>query len=185
MEGVFAIDITKESLLRFTNAVEEDEENSLQYARFVVDLASAMGALDGFVIYNEFRLRADPNKSPFTGIPLINTDKMLEFIKFDDSVPRQLSIHIPFPIPNMQSPFVTIDTQPVLDPVDGRPVICQDFGLGSESVKGSTLYTISISDSMEEDFMRIVFMPKTGPTGQPLLDRPDYRQFKRPRLTAL
>jgi len=182
MEGVFAIDITKESLLRFTNSVEEDEENALQYARLIVDLASAMGALDGFVIYNEYRLRSDPNKSPFTGIPLLNTEKMLDFIKFDDPVPRQLAIPVPAYVPNMDSPFVTVDTQPVPFPPEGKSVACQDLGLGSESAGGSNVYTISLSDSSEEDFMRFVFLPKAGPTGQPLLDRPDYRQFKRARL---
>ena len=49
------MDINKELLLKFTNSVEDDEENALQYARLIIDLAAALGALDCFVIYNEYR----------------------------------------------------------------------------------------------------------------------------------
>ena len=38
--GVFAIDLRREDLVRFTNAAEEEEEDSLVYAQFVVELAA-------------------------------------------------------------------------------------------------------------------------------------------------
>lgn len=55
--GVFAVDIPKDLLCRFTNAVDEDEGNRLAYARTLVDLASQAGALGCYVVYNEYRLR--------------------------------------------------------------------------------------------------------------------------------
>ena len=58
MDGVFAIDILKEHLLQFTNAVEGDEDYAVGYARTLVDLASSGGYLDCFVTYNEYRLRS-------------------------------------------------------------------------------------------------------------------------------
>lgn len=55
--GVYAIDIRKEALLRFTNAAEESEEESLRYACCLLDLASSAGALDFYVTHNEYLLR--------------------------------------------------------------------------------------------------------------------------------
>lgn len=55
--GVFAIDITKENLLRFTNAVECEEEDGLVYAQCLLDLAASAGALECYVTYNEYLLR--------------------------------------------------------------------------------------------------------------------------------
>jgi hypothetical protein len=55
--GVFAIDISKRDILRFTNAVEVDEEDSLSYAQCLIDLAASGGALSCYVTHNEFLLR--------------------------------------------------------------------------------------------------------------------------------
>jgi len=56
--GVYAVDIRKEVLLRFTNAVDASEEESLRYACCLLDLASSAGALDFYVVHNEYLLRA-------------------------------------------------------------------------------------------------------------------------------
>ena len=56
--GVFAITISKRDLLRFTNAVEpDDEDNALACAQFLVDLAASAGALSCYVIHNEYLMR--------------------------------------------------------------------------------------------------------------------------------
>lgn len=55
--GVFAVDILKENLLRFTNAREAEEEDGLVYAQCLIDLAAAGGALECYVTYNEYLLR--------------------------------------------------------------------------------------------------------------------------------
>ena len=58
MDGVFFVDIPKETLMRFTNAVDESEDDALNYAHFIVDIASAAGALDCYVVHNEYAMRS-------------------------------------------------------------------------------------------------------------------------------
>jgi hypothetical protein len=56
--GVYAIDVPKEVLMRFTNAVGASEEDNLRYACCLLDVASSAGALDFYVMHNEYMLRA-------------------------------------------------------------------------------------------------------------------------------
>jgi hypothetical protein len=181
--GVFAIDIRKEDLLRFTNASETEEEDALVYAQFIVEFASAAGALGCYVTYNEYLLRNDPSRSPFAGVPLIDTGKLLACIPADEitGVVGQR-----FPLPHefspMDKPYITLEPieEGQRDGAENSDTL-NDFVLTSENASVNTRsYMISVGDATEEDIMRFLFVPKTGPSGaKGSTGRQDYRLLKK------
>jgi hypothetical protein len=184
--GVFAIDIKKEDLLRFTNACEPEEDDGLVYAQFVVEFASAAGALGCYVTYNEYLLRNDPSRSPFAGVPLIDTNKLLACVQANEiSGVIGQRFQLPHEFAPMDKPYVT------LEPIEERegdetPGSLGDFVLTSENASvTSRAYMISIGDATEEDIMRFMFVPKTGATGGAShAGRRDYRLLKKRRVEA-
>jgi hypothetical protein len=207
--GVFAVDILKESLLRFTNAREAEEEDSLVYAQCLVDLAAAGGALECYVTYNEYLLRQvrprlrppsckdltpllflqDPNRSPFTGAPLVDTAKLLECVDVEQLLVGPPGIvrkfPLPFEVPNMDRPFLGVLGMAVCNLENlaslPLPLPCPDLALASENTVVCRGYTISLGDAVDDEFMRILFVPKTPNErgGKAPLDRQDYRELKR------
>lgn len=188
MDGsVFAIDIRKDDLIRFTNACEVDEEDALVYAQFIVDFAAAAGCLDCYVVYNEYLLRNDPNRSPFIGVPMIDTHGLLSCIKAEEveGMAGQ-RFPLPFDFAPMQNPFLTLEA--VRDGADdaddeAKERVCADMVLASENTRvGSRSYLLTLGDATEEDFQRFLFAPKTGgASGGASSGRQDYRLLKRPR----
>lgn len=184
--GVFAVDIRKEDLLRFTNAAEQEEEDALVYAQFVVELAAAAGALECYVTHNEYLLRHDPNRSPFTGAPLIHTQRLLEFIRSEEitGVVGQ-RFALPFDFSPLERPFLTIEP---VDPeaTQAVPRACDDLVLASENADtaGGRAYVLTLGDATEESIMRFLFVPKiaasgVGGGGSMMAGRVDYRLLKR------
>lgn len=178
--GVFAIDLRKEDLLRFTNAAEEEEEDSLVYAQFVVELAAAAGALQCYVSYNEYLLRNDPNRSPFTGVPLIDTHRLLEFVRAEDFVDgaHGQRFSLPFDFSPLDRPFLTLEPAEETDGVRA----CDDLVLASENspTNGGRAYILTVGDATDESIMRFLFVPKTGPSGgKGAAGRQDYRLLKK------
>lgn len=178
--GVFAIDLRKEDLLRFTNALEQEEEDSLQYAQFVVELAAAAGALQCYVTYNEFLLRNDPNRSPFTGVPLIDTHRLLEFVRAEEFVQDAAGQRfvLPFDFSPLERPFLTLE--PAEEAEGQRP--CEDLVLASENAPthGARAYVLAVGDATDDSIMRFLFVPKTGPSGgKGMAGRQDYRLLKK------
>ncbi len=179
--GVYAIDIHKADLLRFTNAGEAEEEDGLTHAQFLVEFAAASGALECYVTYNEYLLRHDPNRSPFTGVPLVDSNSLLQCIRSEDIsgvVGQRFSL--PFDFSPLERPYLT------LEPIEeragedsGRP--CEDFALASENTAVSgRAYVVALGDVTEEDIMRFLFVPKTGPSGaKGSTGRQDYRLLKK------
>lgn len=182
--GVFAVDIRKEDLLRFTNAAEQDEEDALVYAQFAVEFAAASGALECYVTHNEYLLRHDPNRSPFTGAPLIHTQRLLEFIRSEDiSGVAGQRFGLPFDFSPLERPFVTVEPLDTERP-DGCARPCEDFVLASENagVAGGRAYALTLGDATDESIMRFLFVPKTaaaGAGGGLGMGRQDYRLLKR------
>lgn len=184
--GVFAIDIRKEDLLRFTNSGEAEEEDGLVYAQFMLEFAAAAGTLDCYVVYNEYLLRNDPNRSPFTGVPLIDTHRLLECIRAEDitGVAGQ-RFPLPFDFAPLDRPFLSLE--PVdEDAAEGESArSCADMVLASENTRvGSRSYVLTLGDATEEDIMRFLFVPKTGASfGGGSSGRQDYRLLKRARVS--
>lgn len=195
--GVFAVDISFPALLRFTNACETEEEDGLVYAQCLIDVASSLGALSCYVTHNEYLLRKDPNRSPFVGAPLIDTNKFLQCINFTPSEPGG-SIPTRFPLPftsgNMDRPFLQVDLACVDNNSSGEdstPVPCPDLVLASENTPARYAYSLSLGDTVEEDFMRVLFLPKAagasksaGSCGRGFLERTDYRLLKKRKVMA-
>lgn len=185
--GVFAIDIRKEDLLRFTNACEAEEEDSLIYAQFAVEFASAAGALDCFVVYNEYLLRNDPNRSPFTGVPVLDTQKLLECIRTDE-IAEGARFLLPFDFSPLDRPYLALNRIVEEEGASGgKPRACEDLVLASENASGIRRnYNISLGEADEEDIMRFLFVPKAGNGssmgGGGLTGRQDYRLLKRQRV---
>lgn len=181
--GVFAIDISKEELLRFTNSGESEEEDGLVHATFLVELAAAGGALDCYVTYNEYLLRHDPNRSPFTGVPLIDSQRLLEFIRTEEiSVEFGQRFPLPFDFFPMDRPYLELAPVPEdLERPGGNTVVCSDFSLASENtcVGGGRSYKLTLGDATEEDIRSFLFIPKMGSSGARLQGRQDYRMHKK------
>lgn len=177
-DDLIAVDIPRDVLHRFTNACEVDQESSDSYARFVVDLASSAGALSLYVVHNDFRLRADQDRSPYVAVPIIDTAKLLEFV-----TPTHLTttISLPFPMPSLQNPHVIISAEPVISESQGGvPRFCQDLVISSESAPVSRAYPLTYGDEIDEEIMTVLFSPKTRASGSSF-ERPDYRSFKKRR----
>ncbi len=188
--GVFAIDVSKEDLLRFTNSGESEEEDGLNHATFLVELAAASGALDCYVTYNEYLLRHDPNRSPFTGAPLIDSNRLLEFIRSEDitGISGQRFV-LPFDFSPLENPYLTLT--PVAENterVGEEPRACLDFALASENthVSGDRMYVLSLGDDTEEDIRSFLFVPKTSACGgaRMLQGRQDYRMLKKRKTSS-
>lgn len=177
--GVFAVDIRRDVLLQFTNAVDPDEECALGYAHLLVDLASAAGALECYVTYNEYLLRSDPNRSPYTGVPLVDTRRLLDCIQPAASDEPQC-FPLPFQVPTMFSPFIVLDPAPQASEAPSR-LPCEDFVLASEGGEVARAYRLRVGDTQTEDIMRLLFVPKQG-HAQTGPARCDYRRIKRARV---
>ena len=183
--GVFAIDINKEDLLRFANSGESEAEDGLVYAQFMVEFAAAAGALDCYVTYNEYLLRHDPNRSPFTGVPLIDSQRLLSFIRTEDitGVPGQ-RFPLPFEFLPMDQPYLALTPIPEDPELTGEaPRACPDMAFASQNtdVGGDRAYTLSLGDATEEDIMTFMYVPKTAACGgnRMMLGRQDYRTLKK------
>ena len=74
-EGLYEVDIREEDLLRYTNAGDH-----LGYARLVVDVAIAAGALRIYACRGEFFDRQERALTKFRAIPLVDTEKLLECV---------------------------------------------------------------------------------------------------------
>lgn len=179
--GVFAIDMHKADLLRFTNANEAEEEDGLTYAQFLIEFAAASGALECYVTYNEYLLRHDPNRSPFTGVPLVDSNSLLQCIRSEDIsgvVGQRFSL--PFDFSPLERPYLTLEPIEERASEEGaRP--CEDFALASENTAVSgRAYLLALGDATKEDIMRFLFVPKTGPAGaKGSTGRQDYRLLKK------
>lgn len=141
LESVHEVDVREEDLLRFTNAGD-----NVGYAVFLCDMAASAGALSVLVIRDPYFQKEDSSFGEYRALPLINTEKLLRFVKTeflpgsDDDVQYQL----PFPIETLKAPYAVVNTAPVLT-VGGAPT-CPDFVLHSEEVQSSKAYPITIGD---------------------------------------
>lgn len=205
--GVFAVDISSKNLLRFTNACETEDEDGLVYAQCLVDVASSVGALSCYVTHNEYLLRKDPNRSPYVGVPLIDSNKLLQCVQFSLGESGGGAIPTRFPLPiasvgHMDKPYLQIDLSCVDNNSSGEeatPLHCPDFALASENAPTRYAYPLSLGDAVEEDFMRILFLPKAGvgaaagggaggggvglACGRGVLERTDFRLLKRQKTS--
>ena len=135
--------------------------------------------------------KQDPNRSPFTGAPLIDSNKLLECVDADQLDAQGLvrKFPLPFEVPNMDRPFLgalgiavcTLENLATASP----PLSCQDFVFASENTPVARGYTLSLGDAVDEEFMRILFVPKTTSVGKAPLDRQDYRLLKKQKTGAV
>ena len=188
--GIFSVDIRKEDMLRFTNASEAEDDDGLVYAQFIVELAAAAGALQCYVTYNEYLLRNDPNRSPYTAAPLIDTDALLACIHANEisGVVGQ-RFHLPFDFSPQEKPFLTLEPLPEESTSDEKGRGLEDLVLASENAHvESRAYVLTFGDATEEDIMRFLFVPKSNSSGGGnglglVAGRQDYRMLNKKRKT--
>ncbi len=197
--GVFAVDIRKQDLMRFTNAVESKEEDSLFYARCMVDLASSAGALSCYVAHNEYLLRKDANRSPFQGVPLIDSGKLLECVPtLSLGVDGCTKFPCNFPAMNLEAPFLNVKLECVDNNSLGCDVLdrpCGDLVLASENARVNYAYPVTLGDEEDPAILQFLFVPKggvgaadgslaSGGGSGVGIERVDYRLEKRRRVNA-
>ena len=142
-------------------------------------------------MYDPASVWQDPNRSPFTGVPLVDTNKLLEFVALaavDGVTPTRFPL--PFPVVNMETPCLTVTLACVDNNSAGEdaPALpCTDFVLASENAPVRNAYPLSLGDAVEEDFVRMLFLPKASCSGSSFgamstLERQDYREIKRRKV---
>lgn len=137
----------------------------------------------------------DPNRSPFTGAPLVDSARLLECVDVERLLvgpPGTVrKFPLPFEVPNMDQPFLGVygmavcNLENLTSPPPALP--CPDLALASENTPVCKGYTISLGDAVDEEFMRILFVPKKPNSergGKAPLDRQDYRELKRLKTAA-
>ena len=129
----------------------------------------------------------DQNRSPYLGVPLIDTKKLLDFIKLDEARYSEPQIFpLPFEMPTMQKPFVKVS----LGAQSRSGSLClptDDFVLAFEESSVERGYELSFGDERDSDILTILFVPKVRGVGSKSagLERTDYRQFKRLKASEL
>lgn len=92
---------------------------------------------------------------------------------------------LPFAVPNMDRPFFGVQAVGICTKTGEhaeRTLPCGDLALASENAFVHRGYVLSLGDAVEEEFMRILFVPKSTSTGgKAPLDRQDYRMLKKQR----
>lgn len=124
----------------------------------------------------------DENRSPFRGVPLIDTNKFLEFMKIDQNSEANTYCDLPFSMPGLQKPFLRATLTPQDPVLDGVEQTCKDLVLASAYVQCSRRYRLSLADENEECILDFSYVPKSGPQTQTGTERPDYRSLKRARV---
>ena len=134
----------------------------------------------------------DPNGIPYMGAPLIDTNKLLETVSLPVLLEKGSSrFPLRFPVVNMDSPFLAVDCARVVHSAsDNAPLPCPDLVLASEDHAPALAYPLSLGDATDDEFMRILFMPKSLRSHGAVpavagLERQDYRALKRARVGGL
>lgn len=111
----------------------------------------------------------DPTRSEFRGFPLVNTEKLLEFIDTEVSPGEDQNVQydMPFKVPlfawgwgvllltyerieqieTLTEPFVVVNTEPEVR--KGEAPTCKDFVLRSAATEASQAFEITIGDTSE------------------------------------
>jgi hypothetical protein len=95
---------------------------------------------------------------------------------------------LPFPMVNMDRPFVTVDCACVDNNSGGEdasPLPCPDLVLASENAPVRCAYPLSFGDATDDEFMRLLFVPKatrSSAAAGGVLERNDYRNRKKARV---
>lgn len=158
--GIQELDVNKKDLMRYMNA----GSNEL-FPRLLVELAAACGALYCWVAKNEYYGKVDKDLTHWRCMPLIDTDVLLDFIDVNmttDSEDTQTTIHIPYEIPNLQDPVVTIKHTPDAPIPGDSPITCSDFVLAALNVACDRGYYLCIGTTTNPSIMPMIFRSSGG-----------------------
>ena len=205
-EGLNEVDLPVEAVVRYTNCALDDPQARVAMLKIILDLACTAGALRLYVFHNSWYTRGvsrvcclmlcvcgvpdlgtdllqDSGHLEHRAVPLIDTEKLLDFIQVDprelSSDAREASFAVPYPIPGLVNPRVTLLLEPFGQGGVAPP--SQDLVLGAGALAFAKGYELVFSDDQDDDLWRMVFMPKQrlsvpgGPQG------PDFRALKRLR----
>ena len=159
--GVPCVDIKGSDLLKFANVCPEGsgEEDAITDAITFFDFASAAGALYVYVTsVPSFKAR-DPALSDFMGVPVIDSERFLKGVSFEEGeeLPEKACFPFGHPIVNLSdSPSITILTSPVFNST-GPTAPCPDFALMSEVCSVSKGYLVTVGSDEAPDVLRVVF----------------------------
>ncbi len=174
LPGVHEIDVSLSDLLRMTNAGSDRN-----FAMLIVELASAADCLYCWVSKNEYYVRNDKDKSEFRGVPLINTDALLDFVDINqESGEPYTTLNFPFEVPNMTGAQLTVNHEP--ERFDGTFVPpCGDFVLSSDAAVIERGYKLSVGCEANPGFMPIIFKSTGGAGVKRTVGRMNWDSFSR------
>jgi len=167
------IDMEHGDVMGMTNAGENK-----YYMMFLMTLAAAADCLDFWVYRNEYNVNKNPSMSPFRGIPIIDTNKLLAFIKTDSL--EECTYKIPFSIPGLPDAQVTIDTAPGQfgSPESDPEETCTDLVLRSDSLFTERGYHLTFGCPQRANVMKMVFKSVSSGAGvKRLHSRVDWTTF--------
>ena len=106
----------------------------------------------------------DPALGDFRGVPVVDVDKFLKSVDFEDSEGEMVVMRdrVVFPFKSEivgfgdGVPCITVFTKPVLD-VFGKPAPCPDFSLLSEELSVGKGYTVTIGTKEIPDIVKVIF----------------------------
>jgi hypothetical protein len=155
--GVLSLDVCKKDLLFFTNAGEDE-----MYARLLLEIASAADCLYFWVYRNEYYTRGDKDLTEFRGVPLVDTDMLLDFVDVNLSGEETCTkLTLPFDMPNFEGASLLINHTP--ERVDGNDSItAPDFVLCSGNTAVDRAYRLWIGNESKPMMMSLLFRSLGG-----------------------
>lgn len=154
--GVPCVDISQADLLKFANKPGSTQDDILD-AITLFDFASSASALHLYVVATR-TYKNDLGLSDYRGVPLVDTNKFLSSISFEDGEELDTEVAFPlnFPISGLEKPFATVTLSP-LKLTPGLPAPCPDFSLLGEDCAVTKGYFLTIGTSEAPDILRLIF----------------------------
>ena len=173
LPGIHEIDVSLPDLLRITNAGEDKT-----YAMLLIELASAADCLYCWVAKNEYNARHDKDRLEFRGVPLVNTDVLLDFVDINQEDGDKTVLNIPFEVPNMTHAQLTVSHS--ADRFDGIFIPpCGDFVLSSDGAIIDRGYKLWVGSEANPSFMPLLFKSSGGAGAKRTIGRVNWDSFSR------
>ena len=163
--GVPCVDIAKVDLLRYANVVGDGEDEVFK-AITLMDIASCADALAMYVVgvQSSYSKSKDPALGDFRGVPVVDVDKFLKSVDFEDSEGEMVVMRdrVVFPFKSEivgfgdGVPCITVFTKLVTE-APGLPAPCPDFSLLSEELSVGKGYSVAIGTKEIPDIVTLVF----------------------------
>lgn len=153
-------------MLAHTNSVDLAPDAANRFACLLVSLAASADALYVYVAHNEYRARKEPKHLTVKGVPVIDTESLLQFVTLaqEGGEPvdggEEVGFKLPFHVPGLENSILHVRPTPI-EPVESAvPRACQDLVLGSCGMQAERAYRFTLVTATGEERFRMLFAPK-------------------------